>query len=213
MDTGEAEFGDVPFMLAALEDLRKGTDRGRIIAQGAARVGDHYGSKRVPVIKKQALSAYDPRVIEVTGISMMVSAQGADHTVGNLPAAKCAGKSTEELSVMSLEVQINSAVADSLGLCVFGRTVTNNNHAELIEALNGAFNVDLDADYLNELGRDTLLMEIEFNKMAGFTEEDDVLPQFFYDEALPPTGKSARHYAPTINKTQRQLLAEGRSFI
>ncbi|MEE2698573.1 MAG: aldehyde ferredoxin oxidoreductase C-terminal domain-containing protein [Pseudomonadota bacterium] len=213
MDTGEAEFGDVPFMLAALEDLRKGTDRGRIIAQGAARVGDHYGSKRVPVIKKQALSAYDPRVIEVTGISMMVSAQGADHTVGNLPAAKCAGKSTEELSVMSLEVQINSAVADSLGLCVFGRTVTNNNHAELIEALNGAFDVDLDADYLNELGRDTLLMEIEFNKMAGFTEEDDVLPQFFYDEALPPTGKSARHYAPTINKTQRQLLAEGRSFI
>jgi D-alanine-D-alanine ligase-like ATP-grasp enzyme len=56
-------------------------------------------------------------------------------------------------------------------------------------------------------------MEIEFNKKAGFTEEDDVLPQFFYDEGLPPTGKSARHFAPRINKIQRKLLAEGKSFI
>ena len=213
MDEGEAEFGDVPFMAAALEDIRNGTERGRILAQGAARVGEHYGSKRIPVIKKQALSAYDPRVIEVTGISMMVTAQGADHTVGNLPAAECAGKSTEELSALSLEVQINSAVADSLGLCVFGRAVTNNNHAEIIDALNGAFDVELDPDYMNALGRETLLMEIEFNKKAGFTEDDDILPQFFYDEELPPTGKSARHFAAKINKIQRQLLAEGRSFI
>jgi len=213
MDTGEAEFGDVPFMAAALEEIRNGTERGRILAQGAARVGRHYGSKRIPVIKNQALSAYDPRVIEVTGISMMVTAQGADHTVGNLPAAECAGKTTEELAALSLEVQINSAVADSLGLCVFGRAVTNNNHAEIIEALNGAFDVDLDAGYMNALGRETLLMEIEFNKKAGFTEDDDMLPQFFYDEELPPTGKSARHFAPIINKIQRQLLVEGRSFI
>mgnify|MGYP001344963396 FL=1 len=213
MDIGEADFGNVSFMAEALEDIRNGTERGRILAQGAARVGKHYGSKRIPVIKKQALSAYDPRVIEVTGISMMVTAQGADHTVGNLPAAKCAGKSTEELSVLSLEVQINSAVADSLGLCVFGRGVTNTNHAEIIEALNGAFDVELDPDYMNALGRETLLMEIEFNKKAGFTEEDDILPQFFYDEELPPTGKSARHFAPKINKIQRQLLAEEKSFI
>jgi aldehyde:ferredoxin oxidoreductase len=213
MDIGQAEFGNVPFMAEALEDIRNGTKRGRILAQGAARVGEYYNSKRIPVIKKQALSAYDPRVIEVTGISMMVTAQGADHTVGNLPAAECAGKSTEELSALSLEVQINSAVADSLGLCVFGRGVTNNNHAEIIDALNGAFDVELDPDYMNALGRETLLMEIEFNQKAGFTEEDDILPQFFYDEELPPTGKLARHFAPKINKIQRKLLAEGRSFI
>ena len=44
--------------------------------------------KRVPVIKKQAISAYDPRVVEATGITMMATAQGADHTAGNLPAAQ-----------------------------------------------------------------------------------------------------------------------------
>ncbi|MDA1089956.1 MAG: aldehyde ferredoxin oxidoreductase [Proteobacteria bacterium] len=209
MEAGEAEFGDVPFMVAALEDIRNGTERGRLLAQGTHRVGEHFGVKRVPVIKKQALSAYDPRVIEVTGISMMVSAQGADHTTGNLPGAVCVGKTTEELAAMSLEVQINSAAADSLGLCVFGRSVTNTNHKEILDAINAAFDVDLDADFINELGRETLLLEIEFNEKAGFTEADDVMPQFFYDEELPPTGKKARHYAAAVNKFQRQALREG----
>jgi aldehyde:ferredoxin oxidoreductase len=27
---------------------------------------------------------------------------------------------------------------------------------------------------------------MEFNRKAGLTKEDDRLPQFFYDEALPP---------------------------
>ncbi|HJO74480.1 MAG TPA: aldehyde ferredoxin oxidoreductase C-terminal domain-containing protein [Rhodospirillales bacterium] len=209
MEAGEAEFGDLPFMQAALQDIANGTERGNFLAQGTARVGEHLGVARIPVIKKQALSAYDPRVIEVTGISMMVSAQGADHTTGNLPGAECAGKTTEELSEMSLEVQINSAAADSLGLCVFGRSVTNASHPMIIEALNAAFETDLGPDFINEIGRETLLLEIEFNEQAGFTEADDVIPQFFYEEELPPTGKKARHFAAEVNKYQRHALQQG----
>ncbi len=212
MEAGEAEFGDVPFMAAALEDIRAGTERGRLLAQGTARVGEHYGVKRVPVVKKQAISAYDPRVIEVTAITMTVSAQGADHTTGNLPAYECVGKTTEELAVLSLEVQINSAAADSLGICVFGRTITNTQHPMIIDALNNAHGTDLDADFIDDLGRETLLLEIEFNEQAGFTEADDKLPQFFWDEELPPTGKKARHPGVEINKFQRQWLAEGKGF-
>ncbi len=210
MEAGEAEFGDVPFMEAALVDIAEATERGKLLAQGTHRVGEHYGVKRVPVIKKQAISAYDPRVIEVTAISMMVTAQGADHTTGNIPAAECAGKTTEELAALSLEVQINSAAADSLGICVFGRTVTNPNHEMIIGALKDAFGpgLDLDPDFINQLGRETLLLEIEFNEKAGFTEADDALPRFFYDEELPPTGKKARHYAADINKFQRRALEE-----
>ena len=88
MEAGLAQFGDVNWMQSALEEIRRGTENGRIWAQGTARVGEHYGVKRVPVIKKQAISAYDPRVIEVTGVSMMVTAQGADHTTGNAPPAE-----------------------------------------------------------------------------------------------------------------------------
>ena len=127
MEAGEGAFGDVQFMAEALEDMRRGTERGRILAQGTARVGEHYKVARVPVIKKQGISAYDPRVIEVTGISMMITAQGADHTAGNMPSYHCDGKTTEELAEVSFDTQIACAAVDSLGLCVFGRSVTDVN--------------------------------------------------------------------------------------
>jgi len=206
MDHGLAEYGDVQFMEDALEDIRQGTERGKILAQGTARVGEHYGIKRVPVIKKQALSAYDPRVIEVTGITMMVTAQGADHTTGNLPAFECKGKTTEELTEASLGVQINSAAADSLGLCVFGRYVTDVAHELVITALNDALGTDLKPSFINDLGRETLELEMEFNKAAGFSLEDDELPSFFYDEPLAPTNKTARHHPGDIVRYRREWL-------
>ena len=68
-----------------------------MLAQGAARVGAHYERRPRARDQAQGISAYDPRVIEVTGISMMLTAQGADHTAGNLPVFDCKGKTTEEL--------------------------------------------------------------------------------------------------------------------
>ena len=38
---------------------------------------------------------------DVTGISMMVTAQGTDHTAGNLPVFDCKDKSTAELVAAS----------------------------------------------------------------------------------------------------------------
>ena len=207
MEAGEGAFGDVAFIAAALDDMRRGTERGRILAQGTARVGAHYGAARVPVIKKQGISAYDPRVIEVTGISMMVTAQGADHTTGNLPAFKCDDKTTEELTEASLDIQALCASADSLGLCLFGRSVTNENTEVIVDALNRAHGTELDAGFYRRLGLETLRDEWEFNKQAGFTEEDDELPDFFRNEALPPTGKKARHSSAAVNAHLRDLLA------
>ena len=206
MEAGQGAFGDPVFMADALQDIREGTERGKILAQGTARVGEHYNVARVPVIKKQGISAYDPRVIEVTGISMMVTAQGADHTTGNLPTYACDGKTTEELTAASLDVQALCATADSLGLCVFGRSVTNANIDFMIAALNEAHDAGLEPAFYRRIGYETLRDEWEFNRQAGFTEEDDELPDFFYDEPLAPTGKSARHHTADVNREVRKLL-------
>jgi len=88
MEAGLGRFGDPKFMAECLREVHNGTEKGRVFAQGTARVGEHYKVRRVPVIKKQAISAYDPRVVEATGIAMMATAQGADHTAGNLPRLK-----------------------------------------------------------------------------------------------------------------------------
>src|SRR5262249_59814569 len=113
-----------------------GTDVGRLWAQGTARVGAHYGVRRVPVIKKQAISAYDPRVVEATGITMMATAQGADHTAGNLPRLKTREMDTQELISQSLAHQARVAANDSLGLCIFGMSVTNPNTEWLTHTIN-----------------------------------------------------------------------------
>lgn len=206
MDGGQARYGDVDFMARALEDIGKGNENGRLLAQGTARVGEHYGLKRLPVIKKQALSAYDPRVIEVTAISMMVTAQGADHTVGNLPAYECADKSVEELARQSFDMLVHSAIADSFGLCLFGRSVTNTHHQMIADGINNAHGTDLDGDFIWQIGLETLRLEKQFNKAAGFTEEDDELPDFFHAEALPPTHRKARLRAREVNQYINDLM-------
>ncbi len=207
MEDGQAKFGDAAFMMTAMDDIRAGNERGRILAQGTAGVGEHFNVKRVPVIKRQGISAYDPRVIELTGISMMVTAQGADHTTGNLPTFKCRDKTTEEITEASLEIQALCASADSLGICLFGRSVTNVQQDFIVNALNDAHGTNYGPQFFMELGLETLALEWEFNKQAGFTEDDDELPDFFYEEALEPTGLKARHRPATINKTIRELMA------
>lgn len=206
MEAGQGAFGDIGFMAAALEDIRLGNERGRLLAQGTAHVGKHYRVTRVPVIKRQAISAYDPRVIEVTGISMMLTAQGADHTAGNLPAFDCKGKSTEDLVAVSLGAQVAAAAADSLGFCIFGRSVTDTNPQLIVNALNDAHGTQLDESFPKTMGLEALKLEWKFNRLAGFTDQDDELPAFFYDEALAPTGNLARHRGKEVNQSLDQLI-------
>jgi aldehyde:ferredoxin oxidoreductase len=206
MDAGQGAFGDPGFIQGALDDLRRGTPRGRLLAQGTARVGEHFGIRRVPVIKKQALSAYDPRVLEVTGITMRTTAQGADHTAGNLPFLDCNGKDLDELATASFGVQINSMVSDTLGLCILGRSVHDVDRDLLARAVNACHGTQLEAPFFEALAREALRMERDFNKAAGFTTEDDDLPAFFRDEALPPTNKKARFTSAELNRKLEALL-------
>ena len=208
LDAGLAPFGDVAFLTRVMAELRSGSAEGKLWAQGTAAVGAHYQVARCPVIKKQGISAYDPRVIEVTGISMMVTAQGADHTTGNAPKYECSGKNVDELVDVSMEMQTLCASADSLGLCVFGRSVTNANLEMVVGAINDACGTQFSIDWFRQLGRQTLRLEAQFNQAAGFTEADDELPAFFYEEALEPSNKVARFHAAEVNASVRRWWAQ-----
>ncbi len=205
MEAGLASFGDVAWMKSALREIGEGTPEGRLWAQGTARVGQHYQVKRVPVIKKQAISAYDPRVVEATGVTMMVTAQGADHTAGNAPRLKTRSMTPEEIMTASLREQIFSAATDSLGLCIFGRSVTNVETEFIANAINDALGTQLSGDFFFELGRETLKLEWEFNKQAGFMGQDDELPSFFYEEGLPPTHHVARFHSQDVQEIYARL--------
>src|SRR5437879_8322265 len=187
--------------------MSQGTTQGRIWAQGTARVGQHYKVRRVPVIKKQAISAYDPRGVDATGVTMMATAQGADHTAGNLPRLKTREMNAEQIVEQSLAHQARVAANDSLGLCIFGMSVTNPNTEFLVNAINAAHGTSLTKDFFEPLGRDTLRLEYEFNRRAGFKEQDDELPEFFYTEARPPTNQLAPFHGHDVHAMYERLPA------
>ncbi len=200
MEMGLADFGDRSFMRTFFTEIKQGTELGRLWAQGTARVGAHYNATRIPVIKNQAISAYDPRVVEATGVTMMMTAQGADHTAGNLPVLDTNNMNAKEIVEASLEIQIQYAASDSLGICIFGRSVTFTRIEFIVNTLNDAFGLSLDTDFFMALGKDTIDYERQFNRIAGFTDADDELPSFFYDEPLAPTNKVARFHSDEVNK-------------
>jgi aldehyde:ferredoxin oxidoreductase len=208
MEAGVGQFGDVKWMAQALAELRTGSKLGQRWALGTARVGELYGVARVPVIKKQAISAYDPRVVEVTGVTMMTTAQGADHTAGNLPRLDTRTMELPEMLERSRAHQIKVAANDSLGLCIFGMSVTNTNVPFLIEALNAAHGTNVTEQFFFDLGSEALAYEKQFNDAAGFTAADDELPAFFYSEPLPPTQRTARFHGEQVHGIYDPLVRQ-----
>ena len=55
-EAGLMEFGDGEKALELLEEIRKGTEVGRVLGDGAADTGEKYNIERVPVVKRQAMS-------------------------------------------------------------------------------------------------------------------------------------------------------------
>jgi len=192
MDSGAIEFGDAAGALAA---LKSGLED-KVIWDGAEATGKKFGVARIPVVKHQALPAYDPRSVQGIGVTYATSTMGADHTAGYTITSNilAVGGTVDPLkpegqAVLSKNLQIATAMLDSLGLCIFvAFPVLDIPEAfvaihEMVEAHTG---VKWDASDLMQLGREVLTMERMYNTAAGFTAADDRLPDFFYEDALPP---------------------------
>jgi aldehyde:ferredoxin oxidoreductase len=179
-------YGDGERALELLAEIRRGTPLGRILGHGAALAGKVLGVLRVPAVKGQAMSAYEPRAVKGTGVTFATSPQGADHTAGNTVRAKVDHLDPAPQAALSRTAQINMAGYDTLGACIFagfGFSVAPEVVPQLLKARYGW---DAEPDILQRLGRETLALEREFNRRAGFTPADDRLPEWMTQEPLPP---------------------------
>ena len=197
MEAGVLKFGDgVELCRILREEVAKGTPLGRIIGNGAGSVGRAYGVTRVPVVKNQAIPAYDPRAIKGIGITYATSTQGADHTMGYTIATNILGVggkvdplSKEGQVELSRNLQIATAAIDSTGMCLFIAFAALDDATclpSLIDMINARFGAKLTADDVTQLGMTILKTEHAFNLAAGFTNKDDRLPEFFRDEPIAP---------------------------
>ena len=187
-DAGLMEWGDADRAMELIDEMRAGTPLGRVLGNGAAITGKVFGVERVPVVKKQAMSAYDPRAIKGTGVTYATSPQGGDHTCGLTIRAKVDHLDPKGQAELSRGAQINSAGYDTLGACAFAGFGFGAAPENIAALLNARYGWDVGDDILQVLGRQTLELEREFNRRAGFTAADDRLPEWMTREPLPPTG-------------------------
>lgn len=185
---GLLNFGDAERALMLLEEVRHGTPLGRLLGCGAALTGRVLGVRRVPAVKGQALSAYDPRAIKGTGVTYATSPQGADHTAGLTIRAKVDHLNPQGQVTLSRTAQINMAGYDTLGACIFAGFGFAAAPEALRDLLNARYGWQVGTDILQVLGRQTLRLERAFNRAAGLGRADDRLPEWMTEEALPPTG-------------------------
>ncbi len=185
-EAGIWEFGDGDRALELLEEVRQGTALGRILGHGAAVTGRVLGVHRVPVVKGQAMSAYEPRAIKGTGVTYATSPQGADHTAGLTIRAKIDHLEPKGQVQLSRSAQINVAGYDTLGVCSFGTFGFAVAPGVISDLLNARYGWDVGSGILQELGKETLTLERKFNRRAGFTNADDRLPEWMTREPVAP---------------------------
>jgi aldehyde:ferredoxin oxidoreductase len=183
---GLLNYGDGQRAKELMGEIRKGTALGRILGNGAAATGLILGVERVPVVKKQAMSAYEPRAIKGTGVTYATSPQGADHTCGLTIRAKIDHLDPNVQVEVSRNAQINMAGYDTLGACLFAGFGFSLNTNIISDLLNARYGWDVGGQILQDLGRETIELEREFNRRAGFTAADDRLPEWMRYEPVPP---------------------------
>lgn len=196
MEAGIIPFGDAKGAIDLIHEVGRGTPLGRILGSGAEIAGKVFGVERVPVVKGQALPAYDPRAVQGIGVTYATSPMGADHTAGYAVATNIlkVGGDVDPLKPegqveLSRNLQVATAAVDATGMCLFIAFAVLDQpetFQALIDMINAFYGLNLDGDGVVALGKSILSQERDFNKRAGFTNAHDRLPRFFTKEPVLP---------------------------
>ncbi|MEJ2248702.1 MAG: aldehyde ferredoxin oxidoreductase C-terminal domain-containing protein [Candidatus Lokiarchaeota archaeon] len=193
MDNNKINWGDSKKVLEILSEIKNGTENGRLYGNGVVHLANKIGAKRVPHVKGQAISGYDPRVFKGMSVTFATSPMGADHTAGAAIAGRKAdnnkdyGELKEDKNKLDLsyELQVYTAVLDSLGACYF--IGPSFQIMELVaKALSAMYEKNISQQQVINIGKDILKTELNFNKKAGISPDRNELPKFFKEESSDP---------------------------
>ena len=196
MEAGRIEWGDAATVERLVAESVSGNELGALLANGALETGRALGVARIPVVKGQGVAAWEPRFLKGTGVTYCTSPQGADHTAGNaIPTPSNPSYDPTDpkgQAQLSQFLQAYNAAIDTLGVCMFASLALLDDMSlfdKLADAVEAVIGRPVDReDYLVKLGMGVLTGEVAFNRAAGFTHEDDRLPDFMCTEPLPPSG-------------------------
>ncbi len=181
-----------------LELARMAADRdgiGDLLSEGAARLAAACGAPQTAMtVKGLEIPAYDPRASFTQSLGYMTSPTGACHLRGGYAVSLAFFGGSKEIPRFSIRqsplavhnVQNLGIIQDSSGMCrftgyAFGMDV-------LARLLSGATGLDFSVESLETVARRTATLERLFNNAAGFTADDDTLPERFQSEPIVTDG-------------------------
>ena len=195
MEAGLIKFGDGQGAIDLVKEVGKGTPLGRILGNGAAVTGKVFGVERVPVVKGQAMPAYDPRAVQGIGVTYATTPMGADHTAGYAVTTNIlnVGGNVDPLKPegqieLSRNLQIATAAVDSTGMCLFVAFAVLDQpetFQALIDSINAFYGLNLTGDDVVALGKSVLKNERDFNARAGFTAKTGSPAGLLQERSLP----------------------------
>jgi aldehyde:ferredoxin oxidoreductase len=198
LDAPWLRFGDGSALLRALDLIVSGEGLGRLLALGSRAMAHEIGHDSIrfaPQVKGLELPGYDPRGLQMMALGFAVGARGADHNRSgayevDFSEAVDRRNIGPESAHFAVETEDKAALMDSLILCKFLRGVFADFYEESAEILRYVTGWDVTASELRRAAQRIVTAKKRFNIQAGWTPDEDTLPERMLTEALPEDARS-----------------------
>src|SRR4029079_13121352 len=186
-------FGSSDALLRAIEWIGAREGLGNLLAEGSRRAAHSIGHNSIaiaPQVKGLEIPGYEPRALQTMALGFAVGARGAAQSRSGAYEDDFSDKVDRRRVTLdalrhAIETEDKAALMDSLIICKFLRGVFDDFHAEAAEILRSVTGWDVSADELRETAKRIVAAKRQFNLLAGWTLEEDTLPDRFLNTPLP----------------------------
>ncbi len=195
-------FGSGDAMLRAIELIGRRKGLGNLLAEGSRRAAQTIGHHSIAFasqVKGLEIPGYEPRALQTMALGFAVGSRGADHNRSGAYEVDFSEKVDRRQVTLdavhhAIETEDKAALMDSLIMCKFLRGVFADFYAEAADMLQRVTGWNATADELRETARRIVGIKRQFNLLAGWTQDEDTLPERFLNTPLPsdPTAAISR---------------------
>jgi len=204
-------FGSGDAVLKAIDLIARREGIGGLLAEGSRRAAAAIGQGSIafaPQVKGLEIPGYEPRALQTMALGFAVGSRGADHNRSGAYEVDLSDKVDRRRATLdsvrhAIETEDRAALMDSLILCKFLRGVFADFYGEAAEMLRLVTGWDVTAGELRETARGIVAAKREVNVLAGWTPDEDTLPDRFFDAPLPNDAAAA-----LTREGLQQLVAE-----
>ena len=186
-------FGSGEALLRAIDLIGRREGIGQLLAEGSRRAAETIGQGSLafaPQVKGLEIPGYEPRALQTMALGFAVGARGADHNRSGAYEVDFSDKVDRRHARLdsvryAIDTEDRAALMDSLILCKFLRGVFTDFYVEAADMLRKVAGWDVDAGELRETARRVVATKRQVNLLAGWTPEEDTLPDRFLNTPLP----------------------------